>query len=76
MKTLPQIDFVVAAAAWGALVGLRAPSIVPYRPGHAEWRRSVLPTTPDALAGFFASKFAPPQRVTGNAVSGDPAYRN
>ncbi|MGY3473358.1 SIR2 family NAD-dependent protein deacylase [Bradyrhizobium ottawaense] len=72
MKAPPQIDFVDAADAKATLVDLaarlRAASIVPYLgPGLAELCRSDVPTTPEALAGFFASKIALPRRARGNA---------
>ncbi|MDA9537616.1 transcriptional regulator [Bradyrhizobium sp. CCBAU 21362] len=72
MKAPPQIDFVHAADAKATLVdiaaGLRAASIIPYLgPGLAELCRSDVPTTPEALAGFFASKVPLPRRARGNA---------
>ncbi|PPQ20036.1 SIR2 family protein [Bradyrhizobium sp. AC87j1] len=72
MKAPPQIDFVDAADAKATLVdiaaGLRAASVIPYLgPGLAELCRSDMPTTPEALASFFASKVALPRRARGNA---------
>ncbi|MBB4397118.1 hypothetical protein GGD66_002626 [Bradyrhizobium sp. CIR48] len=72
MKAPPQIDFVDAADAKATLVdiaaGLRAASVIPYLgPGLTELCRSDMPTTPEALASFFASKVALPRRARGNA---------
>ncbi|WP_342724068.1 SIR2 family protein [Bradyrhizobium sp. B097] len=72
MKAPPQIDFVNATDAEAILAdvaaGLRATSVVPYLgPGLAELSRPDVPTTPEALAGFFASKIALPRRAKGNA---------
>lgn len=72
MKATPRIDFVNAADAKAILVdvaaGLRAASIVPYLgPDLAALSRPDVPTTPEALAGFFASKVALPRRAKGNA---------
>ncbi|WLA44207.1 SIR2 family protein [Bradyrhizobium elkanii] len=48
--------------------GLRAASIVPYiGPGLAELSRPDVPTTPEALSAFFASKVALPRRAKSNA---------
>lgn len=72
MKATPRIDFVNAADAKAILAdvaaGLRAASIVPYLgPELAALSRPDVPTTPEALAGFFASKVALPRRAKGNA---------
>jgi len=67
-----QIDFVNATDAKAILAdvaaGLRAASIVPYiGPGLAELSRPDVPTTPEALSAFFASKVALPRRAKSNA---------
>ncbi|MGY4315211.1 hypothetical protein ACVWW1_004538 [Bradyrhizobium sp. JR3.5] len=72
MKSTPRIDFVDAADAKAILAdvaaGLRAAGVVPYLgPGLVELSRSDVPTTPEALAGFFASRVALPRRAKGNA---------
>ncbi|WP_035727959.1 SIR2 family NAD-dependent protein deacylase [Bradyrhizobium murdochi] len=71
MKTAPQIDFVNAADAEAILTDvanrLRAGSIVPYLgPGLADLSKTDAPSTPEALAGFFATKVALPRRAKGN----------
>ncbi|MCA6105266.1 SIR2 family NAD-dependent protein deacylase [Bradyrhizobium australafricanum] len=72
MKATAQIDFVNGTDAKAILAdvaaGLRAASVVPYLgPGLAELSRSDMPTTPEALSEFFASKVALPRRAKGNA---------
>ncbi|WFU71585.1 hypothetical protein [Bradyrhizobium sp. CB2312] len=50
--------------------GLRAARAIPYLgPGLAESCRSDMPTTPEALASFFASKVTPPRRASDNALA-------
>ncbi|GEC57311.1 hypothetical protein ABIF38_009028 [Bradyrhizobium japonicum] len=72
MNAPVQIDFVNATDAKAILAdvaaGLRAASIVPYiGPGLAELSRPDVPTTPEALSAFFASKVALPRRAKSNA---------
>ncbi|MGY3443096.1 hypothetical protein ACVW17_003097 [Bradyrhizobium sp. USDA 4473] len=72
MKATPQIDFVNGTDAKAILAdvaaGLRAATVVPYLgPGLAELSRPDVPTTLEALSGFFASKVALPRRAKGNA---------
>ncbi|MCA1398071.1 SIR2 family protein [Bradyrhizobium sp. BRP56] len=72
MNAPVQIDFVNATDAKAILAdvaaGLRAASIVPYiGPGLAELSRPDVPTTPEALSAFFASKVALPRRANSNA---------
>jgi hypothetical protein len=67
-----RIDLVDAAEARTILVdiaaGLRAARVVPYLgPGLTELSRSDVPTSPEALADFFARKVALPRRAKGNA---------
>ncbi|WOH52314.1 SIR2 family protein [Bradyrhizobium sp. sBnM-33] len=71
MKATPQIDFVNAADAEAILTDvaarLRAGSIVPYLgPGLTALSKPEAPMTPEALAGFFATKVALPRRAKGN----------
>ncbi|WP_316396823.1 SIR2 family protein [Bradyrhizobium sp. 33ap4] len=72
MKATPQIDFVNGTDAKAILAdvaaGLRAARVVPYLgPGLVELSRPDVPTTPEALSEFFASKVALPRRAKGNA---------
>ncbi|TWB89396.1 SIR2-like protein [Bradyrhizobium macuxiense] len=71
MKAPPRIDFAGAADTEAILTELAARlsagSVIPYLgPGLAELSRPDVPTTPEALAAFFATKIALPRRAKGN----------
>lgn len=69
---VPHLEFLAAADAEAALAEiaamLRAGSIIPYLgAGVAALAQATVPTTPEALAAFFATKVALPKRAKGNA---------
>lgn len=69
---VPHLEFLAAADAEAALAEiaamLQAGSIIPYLgAGVAALAQAAVPTTPEALAAFFATKVALPKRAKGNA---------
>ncbi len=69
---VPPLDILAASDADAALSEiarrLRAGTMIPFLgPGLAELAQAQCPTTPEALAAFFATKVALPRRAKGNA---------
>jgi len=69
---VPALDILAASDADAALAEiarrLRAGTMIPFLgPGLAELAQAQCPTTPEALAAFFATKVALPRRAKGNA---------